>query len=421
MASPVVSPVVVSAGVVVLAIGAALAFAALVMRAPAGDLQALAAILAVSGALSLLVAWGAVRWVGRRRAPLRWRLATVYGAGLVITLVNVLAAALLMFLSTHDLLLLLAVLAFATILAALFGRAVTSSVVRDLDHLAAASRRLASGDLSARAALSGTDEVAQLAATFDHMAARLQAAIERERSHERARREMVAAVSHDLRTPLTTVRAMVEAVTDGVVSDPADVRRYMDLIRAETQHLSRLIDDLFELSQIESGALRLDLAPTHLPELLAQTIEAYEAPARDGGITLAHAADPAIPPVLADATRLMRVLRNLIDNALRFTPAGGTVRVEARVEPAAAQPSVRVTVADTGPGLPADESERVFDRFYRGARARTRAAPGAPAGAGLGLTVARGLVQAHGGRIWVESQPGAGATFHFTLPLGTAA
>ena len=390
------------------------------MRAPAADLQALAVILAVSGALSLLVAWGAVRWVGRRRAPLRRRLATVYAAGLVITLVNVLAAALLMFLSTHDLLLLLAVLTFATILAALFGRAVTASVVRDLDHLAATSRRLASGDLSARAALSGTDEVAQLAATFDHMAAELQAGIERERSHERARREMVAAVSHDLRTPLTTVRAMVEAVTDGVVSEPADVRRYMDLIRDETQHLSRLIDDLFELSHIESGALRLDLAPTHLPELVAQTIEAYEAPARDGGVTLAHTADPAIPPVLADGARLMRVLRNLIDNALRFTPAGGTVRVEARVEPAPSS-AVRVTVADTGPGLPDDEAERVFDRFYRGARARSRPAAGHPSGAGLGLTVARGLVQAHGGRIWVESEPGSGAAFHFTLPLRAAA
>ena len=414
------------AGVLVVATTAGLAFAAFVMGAPASDLYVLAAILGGAGAASLLIGWGAVRWVAGRRHGLRWRMAAVYGAGLLVTLINVLAAALLMFLSTHDLLLLLLVLGFATVLSALFGRAVTGALVEDLDRLAAAARQLAAGDLGARARLDGGDEVAQLAATFDGMADRLQAGIERERAQELARREMVAAVSHDLRTPLTTMRAMVEAVTDGVVSEPAEVRRYMELIRGETRHLSRLIDDLFELSQRESGALRLELAPTRLPELLAQTLEAYEAPARDNGVTLAHSADPGIPPVPADAARLMRVLRNLIDNALRFTPAGGRVEVEARVEsPAAARPAVRVSVRDTGPGLPPEETERVFERFYRSTRARTRAdrRPGAQAvsGAGLGLTIARGLVQAHGGRMWAESRPGAGASFHFTLPLSAAA
>ena len=417
--------------VLVVATLAGLAFAAFVMGAPESDLRALALILGVSGAASLLVGWGAVRWVGARRHGLRWRLAAVYGAGLLVTLINVLAAALLMFLSTHDLLLLLLVLGFATALSALFGRAVTGALVEDLEKLAAAARRLAGGDLAARARLSGEDEVAQLAETFDRMAEQLQGGIERERAQELARREMVAAVSHDLRTPLTTMRAMVEAVTDGVVSEPAEVRRYMELIRGETQHLSRLIDDLFELSQIESGALKLDLAPTHLPELVAQTLEAYEAPARDNGVTLTHAADPSIPPVQADPARLMRVLRNLIDNALRFTPAGGRVEVEARFErygqgdtsashtAVASAPAVRVSVRDTGPGLSPEETERIFERFYRSARARTRST-GTP-GAGLGLTIARGLVQAHGGRMWAESPPGAGASFHFTLPLSAVA
>src|SRR5687767_10914899 len=178
-----------SAVVVAVALLAALAFAAFVMGAPADDVRALALILAGSGGLSLLVAWGGVRWLGGRRQALRWRLAIVYGAGLVITLINVLAAALLMFLSTHDLLLLLVVLGFATVLSLLFGRAVTASVVQDLDHLRLAARRLASGDLAARASLGGADEVAQLGATFDHMAAQLQAGIERERAHELARRE----------------------------------------------------------------------------------------------------------------------------------------------------------------------------------------------------------------------------------------
>src|SRR5687767_728848 len=181
------------AAVLVVATLAGLAFAAFVMGAPAADLQVLALVLGCSGAASLLVGWGAVRWVGGRRYGLRWRVAAVYGAGLLVTLINVLAAALLMFLSTHDLLLLLLVLGFATVLSALFGRAVTGALVEDLDRLAAAARRLASGDLESRARLSGADEVAQLAATFDRMAEQLQAGIERERAQELSRREMVAA------------------------------------------------------------------------------------------------------------------------------------------------------------------------------------------------------------------------------------
>jgi signal transduction histidine kinase len=243
----------------------------------------------------------------------------------------------------------------------------------------------------------------------------IQAGIERERAQEAARREMIAAVSHDLRTPLTTILAMVEAMADGVVSEGDEVRRYLALVRGEVQHLSRLIDDLFELSQIESGALRLALEPTHLPELLEHTLAAYQAPARDGEIRLEHTSDPAVPPVRADPARLMRVVRNLVDNALRFTPAGGRVRVEARAD----GPDVRVTVADTGPGLAEEDAERVFERFYRGARSRSRDG-GSATGAGLGLTIARGLVQAHGGRIWAEPSQGHGAVFCFTLPAAAA-
>jgi signal transduction histidine kinase len=398
----------------VVATAAGLLFAAVVMGAPAADVRQLAAILLGGGAASLLLAAATVRLAQGRAVGLRVRVAAVYVAGLAVTLVNVLVAALLMFLSAHDLLLLLLVLGFAAVLSLLFGYTVSGAVAGDLARLAAAARRLTAGDLSVRVGLRGADEVAQLGATFDAMAAQLQQSLERERAQERARREMVAAVSHDLRTPLTTTRAMVEAMADGVVTAPEEVRRYIGLIGGEVRHLSRLIDDLFELSQIESGALRLELAPTPLPDLLAQTLEAYAAPARDGGVALEQAAGGALPPVQADRARLARVLRNLLDNALRHTPAGGSVRVEARVE----GPAVRVTVRDTGPGLAADETERVFDRFYRGAPARTRGAPrpAGDSGAGLGLTIARGLVQAHGGRLWAESRPGGGAAFHFTLP-----
>jgi two-component system phosphate regulon sensor histidine kinase PhoR len=255
--------------------------------------------------------------------------------------------------------------------------------------------------------------VARLAATFDDMASQLQRAFERERALEAGRRDLIAAISHDLRTPLTTVRAMVEAITDGVVDEPAEVRRYLDLMAGEVQHLGRLIDDLFELSQIESGALQLQLEATSLGPLVDRTVSAYQAQARESAITLEEAVDPVLPTVVADPPRLERVLRNLLDNALRYTPAGGRISVAARAE----GQDVRVTVADTGPGLPPDDLERVFDRFYRAGQSRSRGEGPrrGHSGAGLGLTIARGVIQAHGGRIWAELPPGGGTAFHFTL------
>ena len=399
----------------VLAVGAALVLAAVVMGAPRADIEQLGLVLSLSGAGSLLLGAALVRWGGGRVGTLRLRLALAYGTGLLVALANVSAAAALMFLSSHDLALLLLLLAFATAISLVFGYSVAAALTGELGTLARVAGRLAGGDLDARVEAKGSDEIARLAATFDHMASQLQAVFTRERELEASRRELIAAVSHDLRTPLATTRAMVEAIIDGVVSDPGEVQHYLHLVRGEVQHLSRLIDDLFELSQIESGALKLRLAPIRLSELVGETVQAYAAQARDRGILLEHLPEPDIPPVAADAVRLERVLRNLLDNALRYTSSGGAVRVAARTEGSAA----RVSVSDGGPGLAAEELEQVFDRFYRGERARSRpaSAPGAPVGAGLGLAIARGLVQAHGGRIWAERPGNGGAVFHFTLPF----
>ncbi|MGH2354030.1 MAG: sensor histidine kinase, partial [Chloroflexota bacterium] len=330
----------------VLAVAAATLFATVVMDAPGADVQQLALILSVTGAGSLLLGAAFVRWGGRRWGSLQLRLTLAYGAGLVITAVNVVAASVLMFLNSHDRTLLLLLLGFAAAISLVFGYSVTAALIGELGTLGRAARRLSEGDLGARVGASGNDEIARLAATFDQMADKLQASFERERALEAGRRDLIAAVSHDLRTPLTTIRAMIEAITDGVVSDEAEVRRYLSLIRGEAQHLSRLIDDLFELSQIDSGALQLRLAPTRLQELLAQTLAPYQARAQDGGVVLEHRAESGLPPVVADAARLQRVLRNLVDNALQHTPAGGAVRIDARTDSKAAV----VTISDTGPG-----------------------------------------------------------------------
>lgn len=495
--APGMRPLVLGAALALALLGAAL-FAVMVLRAPAADVQQLVLILLVTGAVSLLLGAGLMRWGAQRWASLRLRLTLAWAAGLTIAAVNVVTASALMFINSHDRSLLLLLLVFGAAVSLVFGYNVTAGLIAELGTLGQAARRLSEGDLGARVGTASGDEIGRLAATFDQMANRLQTSFERERALEAGRRELVAAVSHDLRTPVTTIRAMIEAITDGVVTRPAEVHRYLTLMRGEVQHLSRLIDDLSELSQIDSGALQLRLTPTGLPELLAQTLAPYQAQARDQDIRLEHSADPDLPPVLADPPRLQRVLRNLLDNALQHTPAGGTVRVEARMAPAgrraglapfpplsssvfpdsaapppfstpsdaldssitpdpsgslvasgapdfsassdssdSAAPAALVTVRDTGAGVAPEDAERVFDRFYRGAPERPRVASGgagggagAPAGrttgAGLGLAIARGLVQAHGGRIWAEpaslagaSTPGGpgGAVFRFTIPL----
>jgi signal transduction histidine kinase len=195
------------------------------------------------------------------------------------------------------------------------------------------------------------------------------------------------------------------------------VQRYLGLILLETRHLSRLIDDLFELSQIESGALRLRCMPIDISELVSETVAAYQVPAADAGIQLEEAFSAGVESTLiqADPERLQRVLRNLLDNALRHTPSGGLVRVEVE----AGRTSVQVSVNDSGPGVPDDELERIFDRFYRGERSRRRE-DSSGGGAGLGLAIARGLVQAHKGRIWAERSPLGGMAVLIWLPVGVA-
>ncbi len=401
--------------VLVLAVVGAVTYVQIVMGAPAADVEQLGYFLSASGAGSLVLGALLMRWAQGWIGGLRVRLMMAYVIGLVVALINILATSLLMFLNDHDLSLLICLLLFSAAISLAFGHSVASGLTSELGGLARAAGRLAAGDLDARVGLRGRDEIARLGATFDHMAGQLQMAFNRERDLESSRRNLIVTVSHDLRTPLATTRAMVEALTDRVVTEPGEVDRYLHLIRAETQHLSRLIDDLFWLSQIESGALELQCAPTQLPVLVEQTLDAYHAQAAEQGVALELDEAPGIPPINADAARLQRVLRNLVDNALRYTPPGGTIRVQTQVDGDAAL----VSVIDSGPGLSPTEMERVFDQFYRGETARSRAVQSGSqaAGAGLGLAIARALVQAHGGRIWADRSAAGGAAFHFTLPL----
>jgi len=239
------------------------------------------------------------------------------------------------------------------------------------------------------------------------MADALSAAADRQRELEHARRELVAAVSHDLRTPLTAVRAMVEALADGVVSDPATRDRYLKSAQAQLENLSTLVDDLFEIAQLDAGVLRIELERASLHDLVSDTLSNLRPHAERQGVRLVGEVEPGADLVLMNPPKLQRVLHNLISNALRHTPADGTITLRAT----AAGDEVEVTVADNGEGISPDDLPHVFERTYRGEKSRSRDY----GGAGLGLAIVRGLIEAHGGRIWVESQPNAGATFGFTL------
>ena len=224
---------------------------------------------------------------------------------------------------------------------------------------------------------------------------------------EHARRDLIAAVSHDLRTPLASLRALAEALRDGVVDDPEGVQRYLGLMVGETERLDRLINDLFELSRLESGALRLDLAPSPVQDLVSEVLERMTAQAGQKGLRLVGEVVGEPLPVLIDSQQFTRALLNLIQNAIRHTPADGSVVVGARC----VGTTVELEVRDTGEGIEVDDLPRIFDRFYRGDPARTR-----EAGAGLGLAIARGIVEAHGGMIRRRERTRPGHLLHHDTP-----
>ena len=270
------------------------------------------------------------------------------------------------------------------------------SIANRIETLRKASAALAAGDLATRAPESGPSEVAELGASFNEMATRLEELFD-------ARRQLVAWASHDLRTPLASIQAMLEALEDGL----AEPDHYLPALRDQARTLGMLIDDLFELSRIDAGLLTLELRDAPLAAVVASCLRGLEAEAHAKRVTLeARVARPAIARCAPE--KVERVLYNLLTNALRHTPSDGSVAVV--VEPEA--DAVRVTVEDTGEGIAADSLRRVFERFWRGDPARARG----NGSAGLGLAIAQGLVEAQGGRIWAENRPGGGARVSFTLP-----
>ena len=394
---------------IILILAISLSFFNLLMSPPSNELGLMALFLGITAFVSALAGIAAYRFGWINSSPtLRWTLLGGYALSSLLTFFNVWFSAELMFASEHDLLLAIVLLVFAGGIAMILGYFLSSTVTERIHLLKSAAEKLSQGNLQTRVLVQGRDEVSALAVTFNQMAEQLQAADQKQRELESLRRDLIAWVSHDLQTPLTSMRAILEALSDGIVDEPETVRRYLNTAQRDVRSLSALIDDLFQMAQLDAGGFPLHRADASLNDLVSDTLESFTELAKQQSITLEGQAESDVDPVFMDTQAIGRVLNNLVSNALRHTPPEGRVSVWIR----RTGPGVEVTVSDTGEGIRAEDIPRIFERFYRGEKSRNRET----GGAGLGLAIARGIVRAHGGNIRVESKMGKGTQFTFHIP-----
>lgn len=282
---------------------------------------------------------------------------------------------------------------------------IAGSVARPLQRMSLAARRIASGDYRQRVEVAGPPEVRALAHSFNDMAEQVAAA-------QQAQRDFLANVSHDLRTPLTSIQGFSQAITEGVTSDPAAAQRAAQIIYDETARLHRMVESLLDLARLDADQVNMRRSPIAPGDLLHAIGAGFSGRVRERQVDLRLIIPPDLPPLSGDGDRLAQVFTNLLDNALKHTPPGGTVTLSA----ALSDGGLAVTVRDTGEGIPPDELSRIFERFYQVDKSRQRDC--LSDGLGLGLAIARQIVEAHGGTIRADSAAGQGTTFTVWLPLG---
>jgi signal transduction histidine kinase len=335
-----------------------------------------------------------------RSRSLRWAFATVAVCGVLAFVAGVMATAQAMFLSSHDFGVVLRVSAAAGVVSLVFALLVARFAVRAAEELRDSARSFGEDGVFSPP-VEAPAELAAVAAQLADTSRRLAASADRERMLEASRRELVAWVSHDLRTPLAGLRAMAEALEDGMADDPA---RYHAQMRETVDRMALMVDDLFELSRIHAGALQLTLEPVSLEDAISEALAVSTPVAAARGVRLGGHAEPGVA-ALADARELNRVIGNLVANAIRHTPSEGSVEVTGRSRGSV----VELAVSDGCGGIPADDLPRVFDVAWRGSAARTPATS-LGSGAGLGLAIVRGIVEAHRGSVRVDNV-GAGCRF----------
>lgn len=315
-------------------------------------------------------------------------------------------------------------------------------ITTPLKTLVASARHIAAGDLTVSVASTTRDEVGQLTTVFNQMTkslcerdaqikqayreleqlnqsleqrvlqrtSELQAANEKLKELDRLKSTFVSVVSHELRTPMTSIKGYVENLLDGLAGKLNEKQTHsLERVKHNIDRLTRMINELLDLSKIEAGRLELQLAPISMADVVEDVLENYQTAARQKSLTLHAALCPPLPPVRADSDKLHRILINLVHNAIKFTPEGGKISIEVKAQE---DDFVRVSVTDNGPGIPSNELDKIFDKFYR-----SLSAPIEARGAGLGLAIAKNLVELHGGVMWVESTVGKGSRFSFTIPI----
>lgn len=289
----------------------------------------------------------------------------------------------------------------AALVAVIVGLFLSERIVAPLRAMTHATDRIAAGHYDERVSVDGEDELAQLAGSFNQMTEQLE-------QTEAMRRRLIGDVAHELRTPLTTIKGSMEGLLDGVLQPNSET--FSEILQ-ESERLNRLVSDLQELSRVEAGAYTLDKQTVDVSSLVATAIKRLARPFEEKQVALTPSLPADLPPLHADEDRILQVLANLLNNALQHTPTGGSVTVSAQKN----AEFVQFSVSDSGSGLSAADLELIFTRFYRVDKSRSRQSGG---GSGIGLTIAKHLVEAHGGKIWVESPGiGLGCTFFFTLPL----
>jgi two-component system, OmpR family, sensor histidine kinase BaeS len=373
------------------------------MASSPGARSSLYTVFAGSVVAAAIVGWGLTR-VHRRLPSLRWTILVVAIAAVVVASAVVAASTNAMLLAPAELRLVLAALLLGAGLGVILAASVTGPLTSDLRQLADAARRVANGDLQVRTRIDRDDEVGELASSLDRMVEQLANLEEQRVRGEAARRRLLTSIGHDLRTPLASLQAAIEALEDGVAPDP---QRYLRSMAGDVHLFGSMVDDLFVLARLDAGELPLDRLPIDLGELVDGAAEAVAPLAAKHDVAVAAHLAGAVP-VVADAQALDRVLRNLLDNAIRHAPPGSTVSVTVVADEGLGT----VRVHDDGPGFPPDFIEHAFERFTRAEDARDRRG----GGAGLGLAIARQLIEAHDGAIRIE--PGPGATVAFSLRTG---
>lgn len=295
----------------------------------------------------------------------------------------------------------------AFLLAVFLAYLISRSVSKPLQKLAGAAQAIASGHYNQQIPLEGPDEVQTVANSFNTMSTQVQAT-------QQAQRDFVANVSHDLKTPLTSIQGWSQAMLDGMVLSPNQQQNAVSIIHSEAGRMTRMVNELLDLAKLESGQLQLNRQPVDLPQLLEQVHRNLSLPAQEKAIQFTLSCQP-VPLVSGDSDRLMQIFTNLVDNALGHTPAGGQVQLSLTLH---SEKSVNVVVQDTGAGISADKLPRIFERFYQVEKSRARTQD--RRGFGLGLAIVRELVQAHGGTIFAQSELGKGTAFIVRLPISPA-